>query len=1780
MGATSYGGVLGFPNSSAPLRTVKAIQFGILSPEETKAMSVCKIESSESWENDKPKLGGLHDPRMGTVDRSYTCQTCNEDQTNCPGHFGHIELAKPVFHGGFIVKIKKVLECICVSCGKLKSDDSNQSFHRARLISDRKKRLNAVWNICKTKRDCEGSKDGSDDFMADVDNNRDNRGKGDKKESTHGGCGAAQPAFRKKGLSLEVIEKGSKDDGGEGAAKGRTISPGEVLQLFQSITDEDAEAMGFSADFSRPEWMVISVLPVPPMAVRPSVHQEGIGRSEDDLTHKLMDILKANNALKKHEADGSPLLVLREFEDLLQYQTATLMDNDLAGVPQSLQKSGRPIKSIRARLKGKEGRLRGNLMGKRVDFSARTVITGDPNLSIDQVGVPRSIAKNMTFPERVTAHNIQVLTQAVENGPNEHPGAKYVIRDNGERVDLRFARGGSFALQVGYIVERHMRDDDVVIFNRQPSLHKMSMMGHRVKVMPFSTFRLNLSVTTPYNADFDGDEMNLHLPQSYETMAEITELCMVPKQIVSPQKNAPVMGIVQDTLCGIRKFTKRDTFLDIDLMMNLLMWVPDWDGRLPTPCIIKPVPLWTGKQAVSLILPMINYNGFHVTHPDKETGDNSPGDTKVMIEHGELVMGILCKKAVGSSAGGGIIHIAMNEYGPETAKKFFNATQRVVNYWLLHRSFSIGIGDTIADYKTMGEITTSISQAKAQVQEIISMAQQGRLEAAPGMTIRQSFEAKVNHELNNARDKAGKSAQDSLPSFNNVKQMVVAGSKGSYINISQMTACVGQQNVEGRRIPYGFQYRTLPHFVKDDHSPEARGFVENSYLRGLTPQEFFFHAMGGREGLIDTAVKTAETGYIQRRLVKALEDVMVKYDGTVRNAQGDVVQFCYGEDGMDGGKVERQKLSTMELADKEFVRKYRVDLTGEYAIRENLMDHKVYQSYQDDREAEELLTQEFEQLQRDRAALREEVFPRGDGSADWPLPVNLLRLITNVQYQFRDEKPGQLSPLDVIRSIRELLNDERLKVVRGDDELSLQAQENATLLFSCLLRSFLASRRVIEEFKLSAGAFAFLLNEIKRRFAESVVQPGEMIGTIAAQSIGEPATQMTLNTFHYAGVSSKNVTLGVPRLKEIINVATNIKTPSMVVYLTEEYRQNVNTAKVVHSDLVHTKLADVCSMTEIVYDPDARNSQHPLDREIYDMYMQMDDDGTSQWSPWVLRIEISRARKIDRRLTMEQISRAIEKEFEDEIKCWHCDDNFESGELVILCRIVNNGDKEDDDDVAASEEEVLRTLEAMILSKVAIHGIVGINRGYISSVKTTQVDKATGKIVRFDETVLETDGINLRDVLAHTKVDSTRTYSNSITETMEVLGIEAARAALLREIKKVIEFDASYVNYRHMALLCDIMTYKGILMSITRHGINRTEAGALARSSFEETVELLYEAAGIGELDACKGVSQNIILGQLAPMGTGAFEVLLNEEMLKDVATEPDEFSAMATGYNDLPTAMTPSYGAMTPAARSGALTPFSGSMTPNQFRAGDGYMSPLAGIVFSPNAERTGGSYSQYQGTPGQFYSPSSPNGRDGTSPTYSPTSPGYSPTSPTSPSYSPTSPSYSPTSPSYSPTSPSYSPTSPGWSPTSPQFSPTSPSYSPTSPSYSPTSPSYSPGFSPGLSPASPHYSPTSPSYSPTSPTYSPTSPTYSPTSPTYSPGMSPTSPHHNPQGYSPSSPKYSPTSPGFSPSSPQYQPNTGQMSVYSPSSPKYSPTSPQYSPSSPQHDPSGKYSPSTEK
>lgn len=1499
--------------------------------------------------------------------------------------------------------------------------------------------------------------------------------------------------------------------------------------------------MGLNAVYARPEWMILTVLPVPPAAVRPSISVDGGAmRSEDDLTYKLGEILKASAQVRKHEAEGVPPSVVAEHFDLLQYHVATYMDNDIAGIPQAMQKSGRPVKAIRARLKGKEGRLRGNLMGKRVDFSARTVITGDPNLQLDQVGVPRSIAMTLTYPERVTPYNIVYLQQLINNGPATYPGARYYVKDTGERVDLKYRKSGEpISLQFGWIVERHLKDDDYVLFNRQPSLHKMSMMCHRVKVMNYSTFRLNLSVTSPYNADFDGDEMNLHVPQSEETRAELSQIAWVPRQIISPQSNQPVMGIVQDTLCGVRKFTLRDNFCDWNFVQNVLLWVPGWDGTIPTPAILKPTPMWTGKQLLSMCIP----KGINISKKDSEIpSDIDINDTHVLVDDGELIYGAITKKMAGASEKG-LVHTIFRELGPVACRDFFSAFQMVVNYWLLHCGFSVGIGDTILDNATMAGINMRLTEAKEKVKVFLTEAEKDAMKPDPGMTVRETVENKISNELNTARDAVGKSAQQNVKDDNNVKQMVVSGAKGSFINISQMSACVGQQIVEGKRIPFGFRHRTLPHYAKDDFGPESRGFVENSYLRGLTPQEFFFHAMGGREGLIDTAVKTAETGYIQRRLVKAMEDLKVGYDGTVRNSSGDVIQFLYGEDGMDGAAIESQHMPLIRMSDEKFEKTYKVDLLSPKSrFKAGTLQAGIDQSSM---ELQSLLDVEWARLQEDRRLLREEIFEEYDSKRY--LPVDIARIIRNSQQNFHIDPrvPSDLEPAYILETVQALF--ERLIVVRGNDSSSRESQRNATLLFGIHLRSQLATRPVLEVMHLSKAAFDWVIGEIESIFNKSLVNAAEMVGTLAAQSIGEPATQMTLNTFHYAGVSSKSVTGGVPRLKEVINVATNIRTPSLSVYLTPEFSKTETGAHSISRKMTYTRLRDVTAAVEIFYDPQTETTDIEEDRDFVDAFFAIPDEDIRPdlHSPWLLRLELDRAKVLNGDWAMADIAGAIVQTVGEDVFVIHSEDNADK--LIIRIRTI--AEEKVDEDLLGDEDMFLKRVEETLLDKVELGGIPGIQRTYISEGKRHTIT-ATGEPEISKEWFIETDGINLLGAMALDGVDATRTYSNHVYEVWQKLGIEAGRNALYKELMSVLS--SQYVNYRHLALLCDLMCNKGQLMSITRHGINRTDAGALSRCSFEETVEILLEAAAVGDVDDCRGVAENVLLGQMAPMGTGAFDVSLNMDMLKDVIVDhrlpvqnmmlAGNVGGMTPGGN-----MTP-YESLSPMWNGGGAVgsaAFSPMQTSNNDESGNfayqGYgMSPMPGGM-----------------SPGGGYSPTSPAG-------YSPTSPFA--TSPTSPFQGGASP-WVPRGAGYGATSPMYSPTSPGYSPASPEFSPASPSFSPASPSYSPASPAYGGSrTSPGYSPASPGYSPTSPMGGVTSPRFSPTSPQYSPASPAFSPtspAYSPTSP----QGFQATSPKYSPTSPQFSPTSPTYSPASP---AYSPTSPQYSPASPAYSPASPAYSP----------
>eukprot|EP01065_Artemidia_motanka_P053184 TRINITY_DN97_c0_g2_i1.p1 TRINITY_DN97_c0_g2~~TRINITY_DN97_c0_g2_i1.p1 ORF type:complete len:1884 (+),score=563.96 TRINITY_DN97_c0_g2_i1:67-5652(+) len=1501
--------------STAPWKKPERVNFTLWDPDEIKAGSVCEIRETTCHVNGAPVANSCHDLRLGTTEYDQLCETCNMDLNDCPGHWGHIQLARPMLHMGYTKTVVQVLKVVCFHCSLIKLDPRDPKYKEAASKRRPQHRLREFIKACGSKAVCDASCGPTADEDPSV------------TKPDHIGCGKPQPRVWNEPQSFRLWQEYRQANVDvDNAERKSMLLPEDVRRVLCGIRPDQLEALGFS-ERNRPEWMVLTVLPVCPPACRPAITMDAVTKTEDNITYMYGKVLQFNNRLRTLVRQQAAESVCNDIADLVQYHIATMMDNEKNGIPRAKLRNGQLIKSIRERLKGKNGRVRSNLMGKRVDFSARTVIGGDSQLGMDEVGVPLSIASNMTHPERVSLWNIEQMRMLVANGPDKYPGAKYVIRDDGQRINLAMAkRRADLTLQPGYIVERHVLTNDVVLFNRQPTLHRMSMMGHRARVMPFSTFRLNLSATSPYNADFDGDEMNLHVPQSVLSKAEMQEFMMVPKMIISPKSNAPVMGLVQDTLLGVHLLTRRSTFFDKHFLMNAVMCCPIMPAVIPQPAILKPKPLWTGKQLFSLLLPSVNFVGKSNDDPDTEPfGSDMPiADTKVRIENGQLLHGIIDKRSVGASENS-LVHVLYNEFNPDWARDLINGVQRVTAYYLVVYGFTVGVQDTVADPATKKQIAQIIRRSYDAVDKLCSQAQ-GGLKREPGKTVKETFESKINKILNETREDAGKRAQRSLSRSNNFKVMVSAGSKGSFLNISQITAVVGQQNVGGKRIPYGFRKRTLPHFTQDDYGPEARGFVQNSYLEGLTPSEFVCHMSGGREGLIDTACKTAETGYIQRKLVKALEDVYAAYDCTVRNSQGNIVQFLYGEEGWDSTKMESFKpLPLIDDNNRQMEKKYKHEYEGETDDwGTGVMQPSTLESIFQDTEAARVMNEEFEQIKQDRGWLRDTFAPDGHvpfvNSKDGiKLPVNLHRLIANAKIQFaiKSGASTDLSTLQVIRGLRSLLED--MIGSRGHGEFQRLRNEKGVKLWSVMLRAVFASKRVVWEYRLTSRAFHWVLGELRARYLAALVPPGEMVGVIAAQSIGEPATQMTLNTFHFAGVASKNVTLGVPRLKQLINVVKNPPMQGLSVCLKPGLRDNQVDAKRAQTVIEYLTLRQITSKVEIWYDPDPAESVLPQDQSILDLDWAMDVRGPEEQeelreikcelSPWIIRLELNRREYINFELTMAEIANKIRDVFpgtpyidgsktvmKDNFRVEVSDDNADVP--VVRLRYYSPQERrkteaalesaeQEFDDPQSDMVDFLKSMENDILDRVHLRGIYGIKKVFMSPTERKQnnvrveYDPETGEKEFKTEWTLDTDGTNMLRVMALDEVDHTRTVSTNITEVLTCLGIEACRRSLQKSLFHVYNAYGIYINARHSSVLCDVMCNRGYLMAINRHGINRQEVGPLMRCSYEETVEVLLQASAFGESDRLTGVSSSIMLGQPIKGGTTLCSILLDEDHLR-----------------------------------------------------------------------------------------------------------------------------------------------------------------------------------------------------------------------------------------------------------------------------------------------------------
>ena len=1440
---------------------ILGLQFSILSPDEIRKGSVAEITTRDTYVNNKPVIGGLFDPRMGVLEPGLICPTDGLDYMQTPGYFGHIDLARPVFYIQYLSTILKVLRCVCFKCSKLLI--SKEKYKQAlKIVGDA--RWKYVFSLASKIKRCG--------------------------EDTDNGCGCLQPhKIRKEGLATIFAEW--KNDTPNEQNLIIKVTPEMVIKIFKRISDEDVSFMGFSPIWSRPDWMVCQVMAVPPPAVRPSVKHDAQQRSEDDLSHILVNIIKTNKTLQEKMNNNAPANVIDDWTTVLQYYVATQVDNKIPGVASVAQRSGRPLKSIKDRLNGKGGRMRGNLMAKRVDFSARSVITADPNISIRELGIPMKIAKNITKPATVNKANRAFLTKLVQNGPDIHPGAKILEKKNGDSITLRYVDRKSIILEDGDIVHRHMMDGDPILFNRQPTLHRMSMMCHIARIMSRGdTFRMNVADTKPYNADFDGDEMNLHMPQDAESDAELRYLAAVPYQIISPANNASIIGIYQDSLLGSYRFTRENIAFNPREAMNLLMMFP----RVNEQALLKirdSGEKITSFDILSQILPPMTLH--YKTKLFNESEDPKSSNNILEIKDGRYVRGQLEKGVLGAGTKG-LIHRVCNDFGNFKSADFVDDLQNIITEYMKTSSFSVGISDLMSNEKTNQDIIKTITGKKNDVKGLIDQVQLGIFENNTGKTNVEEFETQVNNILNQATSEAGKIGLKSLNKDNRFVTMVNAGSKGSDLNISFMISCLGQQNVDGKRIPYGFDQRTLPHFAKFDDSPVARGFVESSYINGLSPQELFFHAMGGRVGLIDTAVKTSTTGYIQRRLIKGLEDLMVSYDTTVRTNKGKIVQFNYGDDGVDPVKVENQPISLVGMSIQDIYAHFNIpDESAKGKTLSAVFLKNVVARYKKQlEETQKSLKEITDSMIKYRDDIIKYVF-KNKGDSVVHSPVAFSYIINNImgQQNLTSSSVVDITPLEALKMIDSTFS-------------NLEKIHSAppTLLFKTLYYFNLSVKDLLFVKRFNHTALTVLLETIAINYKRAIIAPGEMVGMIAAQSIGEPTTQMTLNTFHFAGVASKsNVTRGVPRIEEILSLSSEPKNPSLTVYLKPEDETDREKAQSIMYMLEHTKMQELVSSMEICFDPDDLNTLINEDKTVMEEYRAFENmmsecaeislsDDANEKSKWIIRMEMIPEVMLEKNITMDDINFTLKNSYGDDISCIYSDYNADK----LIFRIRMNNILKQSASKAAKKPKVssldqsdqiylLKNFQDQLLKNIVIRGIKKINKVILRRINgQDNVVEKSGAYKKQDIWVLDTVGTNMMDVLALDYIDAKRTFSNDIIEIYEIFGIEAARQTIYNELAEVIEFDGTYINYHHLCLLCDRMTFTNKMISIFRHGINNDNIGPIAKASFEETPEMFLKAARHAELDIMRGVSANVMVGQEGLYGTSAFQVILDmEEMVK-----------------------------------------------------------------------------------------------------------------------------------------------------------------------------------------------------------------------------------------------------------------------------------------------------------
>lgn len=1436
--------------SDASLDTLSRIDFNVLSNKFVLNSSAISddagITINEISYLGEPVEGGVADKRLGVTGRN-SCSTCGHSSEQCPGHSGHVALVKPVFHIGYLDVLKQILSFVCLKCRKLLINQNSAQYKALLNSSDTgKNKFIKLKKMLKNVKTCFNEEQNCTYPVHKIVNEN-------KLASI---------------LLLAEQVKTNADANDKKKKQSKILTPQACYDILSSISPEIYEIMGFNVSKNDMKDLIIKNLPIAPVCIRPSIKLDTLSSTvDDDASHKYVDIIKHNEELKKIKGSTNKIDNGNNDEfTFLQYHCCTLIMNNKVGVPKSLQKNRKETKSLTDRMKGKEGRIRGNMIGKRVNMSLRTVIVPDPTININEVGVPLNLAKQNTYPEYVTSKNLGAMTELVYNGPNKYPGALAILRTEydelGNQTEREFRLDKNRSppqLMLGDKVERHLMNGDYGLYNRQPSLHKTSMMGHKIKIIEdpdIFTFRMNESVTEPYNADFDGDEMNLHIPQTEQVKTELMLIANAKNQFIDPATSKITIKPRLDSLVGSYLMTTDGVSIPWEMAVSIVSYTSIGANNT-----FSKGTMISGRELFSQILP----RDFSYTKK------NENGDITLQILNGQIIIGTLDGSELNN-----IVHRSWYRYGPDITRKLLDDIQLLALSFLSVYGFTISIKDIIVSKDIKSSVKNIIETKRKEAFQKLT-----EYENDPYVMTYDAYETDSRESLRAIQDEIQKTITASFEKNNNFYIAISSGASGGPLNAGQIIGCIGQVTIDNSRIKVKYDNRTLPLFPKFDDGAFSRGFCSSSFLDGLSPIEYFYQTAAGREGVINTAIKTASTGYVQRRLAKIMEDIKIEYDGTVRNSNNKIIQFVYGDNGIHTQKQCFQTIGILSANNQKIIDKY-------------VFDDKEIKKYSGFKSLNDSLYNKIISL-RNKMRKAQKFWSNNvhEFKVNYAMPMDLNQFIYSIIN--RPNRNGKIvDPETVLKYVTGMYNNVRSNVLKFTDTNNIKKKDNkyCKILLKTYLFDVLSPKRVINEYKLTLEELEEVENFYFKNIINSKAEPGEMVGISSAQSIGEPVTQANLKSFQKAGTGFTG-TQGLDRINELLSISKNIKIPITNVYLEKQFRKEKKTAEFILSNLKYITLEKILEKGEIIFDPNPGSDNSISTIDGVDNLFNSTKENTKaiKYMPWVIRLVLSKEKLIMNSVTLLDIKLGIQHNWDNRF-------NFASKkfkkekkyiEKITKMAIMTNYDNSEIPVVHVRFDSKNYSLDTLIgfqeavITKFDIKGIEGlINTNRLTEEKFKYFDD-DGNIMEDKQFLLQTQGINLSELALIKGIDMSETYCNDIPTIYETYGVEAARTVFIKEFSIAVESSGSggaSTNFQHVELLADCVTHLGTLIPVNRHGAVKLDTDPLSKASFEKPVDQLIASSVFCESDHLRSVSSRIMTGMIVNGGTGSFNLLVDHNKI------------------------------------------------------------------------------------------------------------------------------------------------------------------------------------------------------------------------------------------------------------------------------------------------------------